>query len=109
MEEGALRTSLRYVMNFLWILLFDKPFSQNYRDIRVNYESIPYEDRLKKEREFFTLVQKVFVSTVLSGLFLIIITASVFIARDYKKTDSIKDSSKHLAMKVYSELLADRD
>jgi glycosyltransferase involved in cell wall biosynthesis len=41
-EEGMLRVLLRYVMNFLWDVLFHRPFTRGYQDIRQS--TIPAKD-----------------------------------------------------------------
>jgi glycosyltransferase involved in cell wall biosynthesis len=38
-KEGFIITAWRYFINYLWILIFGRPFSKNYKDIRS--ESLP--------------------------------------------------------------------
>lgn len=35
MEEGMIKTGFRYAINYFWMLIFKKPFSKTYSDVRV--------------------------------------------------------------------------
>ncbi|MEI6352796.1 MAG: glycosyltransferase family 2 protein [Candidatus Nomurabacteria bacterium] len=39
-KEGLLKTNLRYAMNFLWEVVFKKPFTKEYQDIRMEKREI---------------------------------------------------------------------
>ena len=35
-SEGLIKTNVAYVMNLLWEIIFHKPFSQEYKDVRLD-------------------------------------------------------------------------
>jgi glycosyltransferase involved in cell wall biosynthesis len=39
-EEGLFRTNSVYLLNYLWVVLFYRPFSKTHRDIRTKYSSL---------------------------------------------------------------------